>query len=194
MHRTWDRAQRRSVVLTAMALVAAACGGSSDTATASTTAAPVVTTAVPPSTAASTTATTSTTSATTTTTTSSTTTTSTTVAPATALVLSELPQGDVASGEAVFNARNPKVRFGDSCATCHSPDGESRRWGPVLDGLGAAAGERIDGLSAEEYLFQSIIDPKAFLYNDWPANMPTNYRAALTEQEIADLLAYMAEI
>ncbi len=58
------------------------------------------------------------------------------------------------------------------CDSCHSLDNYSRwiyAWGtlgPPLDGIGSAAATRIPGMSAKEYLRESIVNPDAFLSSE----------------------------
>jgi mono/diheme cytochrome c family protein len=60
-------------------------------------------------------------------------------------------------GAALFSAKG--------CASCHDgPDSTSLTdAGPPLVAASAWAGERVDGLSAEEYLEQSMRNPSAFI-------------------------------
>ena len=162
------------------ALVLVACGGSTleDTGTLGTTVAPK--------------ATTTSTVAITTTTTVATTTTEAVTTTTQAIQLAVLPPGDATAGEALFNMAMA-VRFNDECSTCHSADGAARGWGPVLDGVSAEAGDRVEGLTGEEYLQQSIIAPRAYALEGWGLHMPTNYGRILSEQDIADLIAYLLE-
>ncbi len=81
---------------------------------------------------------------------------------------------DAAAGESLFNMPM-QVRLNDSCSTCHSASGAERGWGPVLDGIGAVAGDRVEGLSTEGYLHESIIAPKAYGLEGWQLVMPGNY-------------------
>ena len=64
----------------------------------------------------------------------------------------------------------------------------------MLDQLGSEAGSRIDGMTAEEYLYQSIVDPDAHQLEGWELNMPRNYEEILSAQEIDDLIAYLLEL
>ena len=61
-----------------------------------------------------------------------------------------------ADGAALFQAKG--------CAACHTgPDSTSPVGaGPELVDLAAVAGTRIDGVSAEEYVRQSIVAPQSF--------------------------------
>jgi mono/diheme cytochrome c family protein len=82
------------------------------------------------------------------------------------------------------------------CATCHvgpdtSPIGEV---GPSLVDVSSWAGERVEGLSAEDYVEQSMRDPAAFIS---PAYRPTGGPDAgmpvlqLSDDEIDDLVEYL---
>ena len=58
-------------------------------------------------------------------------------------------------------------------------------------GISQRAGERVPGLSAEDYLRQSIIQPSAFLVSGYRDIMYPNFKEKLSEQDIADLIAYL---
>lgn len=92
--------------------------------------------------------------------------------------------GDPVSGEALYTAKG--------CMACHSLDGSSLV-GPSYVGLGDRAGTTIEGLSAEEYVYQSIIKPCDFVVDGFTCVMPQNYEEQLTPQEIVDLMAYALE-
>jgi len=167
----------------------AGCGGEGDSGDS-------VASSVASSTVATTTTTTPTTTTTTPTTTVSTTTTTTTLATTTtteAIVLAPLPPGDAAVGESLFNMPM-QVRLGDACSTCHSTSGAEQGWGPLLDGIAGVAGDRVEGLGAEDYLQESIIAPRAYGLEGWELHMPQNYAGILAEQDIADLIAYLLKL
>jgi cytochrome c oxidase subunit 2 len=72
------------------------------------------------------------------------------------------------------------------CSGCHSITGvaETASIGPNLTRLASVAGERVAGLSAEEYVTQSIRDPQAFTVPDFgPDTMPT-LQVSDTELEV----------
>ena len=53
----------------------------------------------------------------------------------------------------------------------------------------------MSGQSAEDYLRESIVDPNAFVVDGYGANIMTGtYGSSLTEQQIADLVAYMQSL
>ena len=61
------------------------------------------------------------------------------------------------------------------CTGCHSIDGvsETGQIGPNLTGLPDRAGERVDGLSAGEYVRQSVLEPQAYIVSGYGELMPT---------------------
>lgn len=61
------------------------------------------------------------------------------------------------------------------CTSCHSLAGVSTtgQIGPNLTGLAHRAGDRVDGLEAEDYIRQSILDPEAFVVDGFSPLMPT---------------------
>ena len=90
-------------------------------------------------------------------------------------------------------ARGRVVFITAGCNACHTISGISTGTvGPPLDGLATHAADRVAGLTAEEYIQQSILDPSAYLvegFND--GIMPQNFSDLLTEEQIADLLAFL---
>jgi mono/diheme cytochrome c family protein len=61
------------------------------------------------------------------------------------------------------------------CTGCHSLAGVANEGfiGPDLTGLPDRAGERVQSLSAEDYVRQSILDPWAYIVNGYGEVMPT---------------------
>lgn len=101
--------------------------------------------------------------------------------------------GDVANGEALFTMIIPNV--GMNCTSCHNANTQDRLVGPGLQGIGTAAASRVAGQSAEEYLRNSIIHPSDYVVETYPdLVMPQTYEANLTEQELADLVAYLLSL
>lgn len=103
--------------------------------------------------------------------------------------------GDPANGEVIFNTFYDETGF--ACATCHTivegaPDGI----GPNQYNLYQRAGERVEGQSAEDYVYTSIIDPNAHIVEGFEqrALMPLIYETILTQQEIFDLVVYVLSI
>lgn len=78
-----------------------------------------------------------------------------------------------------------------ACTSCHSLEPGVRGAGPSLANIGAEAGNRVAGMSAEEYLRQSIVEPDAFVVEGFSDIMVDTYGAQLSKQQIDDLIAYL---
>ena len=89
-------------------------------------------------------------------------------------------------GERVFNTASPIT-----CTTCHSLDG-TVGLGPSLQGIAEQAETRIAGMSAEEYIRQSIIDTNAYVVDGFPESlMPVNFSETLTSEELEAVIEYL---
>lgn len=79
------------------------------------------------------------------------------------------------------------------CSTCHQTVTGQFGFtiGPNLDGIGERAGIQVDGLTEEEYLRQSILEPERYLVSGYRDIMYPDYDAHVTEQDIRDLIAYL---
>ena len=80
-----------------------------------------------------------------------------------------------------------------ACMTCHTLDG-SMLVGPSFQGIAGRAGQRIPGVSAEDYLRQSIVDPAVHVVDGYTNLMPADYGATLSEQDIESLVAFLLEL
>jgi mono/diheme cytochrome c family protein len=95
-----------------------------------------------------------------------------------------------ADGESLFNMS--VIGSVAGCATCHSKETGTVIIGPSLAGIANLAAERVEGVSAEEYLRQSITQPDAFVVEGYPAGvMPAKYTEELSEEELDSLVAYL---
>jgi nitric oxide reductase subunit C len=78
------------------------------------------------------------------------------------------------------------------CITCHSLEPGVIIIGPSVAGIASRAGQMVSGLSAEEYLRQSIVDPNAYLVPGFPTDtMPPVWGERLSEKQVDELVAYM---
>ena len=86
------------------------------------------------------------------------------------------------------------------CNSCHVTTGlpqvDGQMLGPDQTNLGAIAGTRREGYTAEEYLREAIVEPSAFIVEECPLGpclqvMPENYGELLTEEEIDAVVAYL---
>src|SRR5688572_23527852 len=76
------------------------------------------------------------------------------------------------------------------CATCHSLDG-SDLVGPSFEGVSERAATRIEGVSAEDYIHQSIITPSQYVVPEYTDAMPKTYSQKLSEEDIDNVVAFL---
>lgn len=78
------------------------------------------------------------------------------------------------------------------CRICHSLEPDVVLVGPSFDGIATRAASRVPGLSAEEYLRESILEPNAYIVEGYPAGqMLQNFGELLTEEDIENLIAFL---
>lgn len=100
--------------------------------------------------------------------------------------------GDPALGKDLYSQTVLGPRAAPGCVTCHSLKPGVTLVGPSHAGIAGRAGSMIEGLSAEEYLRESIINPDAHVSEGFaPGIMYQRFGEDLTEQEINDLVAFM---
>lgn len=99
----------------------------------------------------------------------------------------EAPEsGDVLAGD--FD--RGMALYLQECAACHgAQDGA----GPSLAAMRDVAGERVEGLSAVEYLHQSIVDPGAFVVPGYEDIMPKDYGERLSQDDLDSLVKFILE-
>jgi mono/diheme cytochrome c family protein len=99
---------------------------------------------------------------------------------------------EVPATEAV--ARGRQVYHSLGCANCHEPNLFGQRLGPPLDHIGTAAASRRLGVSAEEYVRQSILDPGAYVVPGYQDSMPRDLGRDLTPTDLDALVAYLLSL
>ena len=97
-------------------------------------------------------------------------------------------QPDGLDGQEIFLA--------GGCSSCHAIDGVSQGLvGPDLTQLGTEAAGRIPGMSAEDYIFESIRDPQAFVATGVeraiPGIMTAGITAGLSDDEVKALVDFL---
>jgi mono/diheme cytochrome c family protein len=97
------------------------------------------------------------------------------------------PQPEAAAADSI---EGRTVFLTKGCTGCHSREGDSDIGfiGPDLTGLADRAGDRVDGLSAEEYVRQSVLDPQAYIVDGYGSQMPVLPLDAL---ELDALVVYL---
>ncbi|NNF03769.1 MAG: cytochrome c [Rhodothermales bacterium] len=95
-----------------------------------------------------------------------------------------------AAGEDVVSGKG-------TCLTCHTigDHSETLRF-PDLGGIGAAAADRIDGMTGPEYLAQSLYEPNEYIVEGFLAGMPAINRPPinLNDNEILAVIAYLESL
>lgn len=92
-----------------------------------------------------------------------------------------------------------EIMLNAGCGACHKIGsiGEAHKVGPDLTYIGLTAGERVPGMSGEEYIRQSILEPNAYLAPECPNSpclpniMPQNFHLRLTDQQLEVLVEYL---
>lgn len=98
--------------------------------------------------------------------------------------------GDPARGEQMYY----EMALGEnvSCRVCHSLEPGVVLVGPSFAGIGTRAATRIPGMSARDYLRQSILEPDAYKVPGFEdRQMLQNFGEILTDEQIDDLIAFL---
>jgi cytochrome c len=98
--------------------------------------------------------------------------------------------GDAERGAQIFTQG---VNNAPPCSTCHLViEGEQRfSLGPNLAGLGERAGTRVEGLTAEGYIRQSILEPHQYVVPGYRDIMYPDFGEHLSDSDVSDLIAYL---
>ncbi len=89
-------------------------------------------------------------------------------------------------------ARGRQVFISSGCGGCHTIEGISTGTaGPNLTKIGETAATRQPGLSAEQYLRESIVNPSAFMVEGYQPIMPATFGQTLNQQQLEDLIAFL---
>jgi len=99
----------------------------------------------------------------------------------------DLPEGDAANGEVIYYET---INGAPACISCHTLTDETLV-GPGLAGYSTVAATRVEGQSAEEYTYNAIVRPATHLVEGFGNLMYTEYGTKLSEQDIADLMAFL---
>ncbi len=102
--------------------------------------------------------------------------------------------GDAARGEKLYSSPTLGKNSAEGCTSCHNNDesqGDDDK-APYTAGTATRAETRVPGLSAEEYIRESITTPNAYVVESYKADdMYQKWAEDLSEQEFADLVAYL---
>ena len=101
------------------------------------------------------------------------------------------PTGDAAHGQEIFTTG---LYGAPACINCHTTTVAGKNGfalGPGLKGVAEAAATRVDGLTAELYIEYSIRHPSAYVVGGFRDIMYASFDTDYSDQEIADLVAYL---
>jgi cytochrome c2 len=105
----------------------------------------------------------------------------------------EPPAPGILAGQELFEGAGLGANLG--CDICHSVQPGVRKVGPSLAGIADSAASRVPGLTAEEYLRQSILEPDAYIVEGYRAGqMLPVYGERLDESQIEALIAYLMSL
>jgi mono/diheme cytochrome c family protein len=95
-----------------------------------------------------------------------------------------LPAGNVSAGQQTFSA--------SGCVACHSLSAGVTLVGPSLADMGQTAPTRRPDYSGELYIYESIINPDAYVVPGFQGGvMPQTFKQILQPQQLADLVAFL---
>ena len=103
---------------------------------------------------------------------------------------------DVALGEQLYNRVTLGPNLAAGCVTCHAFDASEgdETNAPFTSGTGSRAATRVPGLSAADYIRESILSPDAFVVEGYSSGtMYQKWSEDLTESEIESIVAYLLE-
>jgi nitric oxide reductase subunit C len=100
--------------------------------------------------------------------------------------------GNAARGEELYKQTTIGSASAPGCVTCHSLDEGVTLVGPSHAGVATRAKTEAPDMPVAEFLEQSIREPDAIISEGFsPGVMYQNYDNELTDQQIADLVAFL---
>lgn len=110
--------------------------------------------------------------------------------------LAEFADGDAERGAELYVSP-----YG--CSGCHGDVDQpgSNAVGPWLGDIAATAGTRVEGQSATQYIYQSILDPNAYIVEECPTGpcaepsvmAANNFDQRMTPEDMAHILSFLLE-
>jgi cytochrome c oxidase subunit 2 len=87
--------------------------------------------------------------------------------------------------------RGTQVYREKNCGSCHRIGGDGGTAGPDLTHIGTVAESRKEGLTAEEYIRESIQDPGAYIVPGYRDTMPRGLTNGMSQEDIDALVQYL---
>ena len=98
--------------------------------------------------------------------------------------VASLPKGNPDNGVKLFTSQG--------CSGCHGIQKDQRIVGPSFYGLWGRAATRKPGYGAPEYIYESIVNPNAYVVEGFQSGlMPQTFAKQLKPQDIADIIAFI---
>ncbi len=101
--------------------------------------------------------------------------------------------GDASRGDALYHGtalpENPGLPYG--CAGCHEGGASAPPTAGTYDRVLTERLAALPDYTPQQYLVESIVLPQAYLVDGYAANMPEDFGARMTIQDLADVIAYL---
>lgn len=94
-------------------------------------------------------------------------------------------------------ARGEMLAESEGCLQCHTTDGSLTSTGPTWKGLAGSTRPLTSGadvLADDNYLINSILDPRSQIVEGYDAVMPTFYADQLDDGQVSDLVEYIKSL
>jgi cytochrome c553 len=102
--------------------------------------------------------------------------------------------GNAENGKKLYDSKTLGTNSAEGCVSCHNYDeaqGKNDK-APYTAGTATRSETRVAGMTAEEYIHESIINPNAYVVENYKeGDMYQKWKDELSEQQIADLVAYL---
>jgi mono/diheme cytochrome c family protein len=85
----------------------------------------------------------------------------------------------------------------NGCVACHAVQGDTKIVGPSLAGVGQRAATRKPGMSAEDYIKESVRQPSAYIVEGFPGPpslMPPFAPAQVSDEDLNNLVQYLMSL
>jgi len=90
--------------------------------------------------------------------------------------------------------RGKQIYRQKGCASCHRIGDAGGTIGPPLTHIGTVAATRKPGISAEDYIRESILDPGAYVVPGYPDTMSRGLYRGLSQEDFDDLVAFLLSL
>ena len=103
-----------------------------------------------------------------------------------------LPADFAAALAAADPSKGETVALVNGCGGCHNTDPSVTMTGPTWHNLADVAANRVPGEGPAQYIYDSIINPGAYIVPNYPAGvMPATFGETIAPEDMANLVAYL---